>query len=372
MKRLFAMLLALTLLLSACGGKPTPTEPSTEPSTEPTVLTEPTVSSEPTEPPATTEPTPTTEPVKQVLYRHPLTGAPLEAPWSGQIAAVMVNNIKDSMPQHGLTGADIIYEIEEESSITRNMALYTDLAAVEQIGSIRSTRTYFVSVAAAFDAYLIHCGTSKYAAGGRYNSSGYKLSNWKHIDQFYNASYFFRDSERWNSGKYAWEHTLFTTGELLTKALEGKANSTPAGGFGLKFAENASLSTGTDAKEIVITFKNKKTTTFVYDEGTGLYKRMQFGADSIDANNNQVLAVKNVIAIYTKQTGSSSGHQFYDTIGKGEGYAAMNGKIVPILWSRADVNSPYIYTLTDGTPLELDVGKTYIAVVGIRHAISYK
>ena len=373
MKRITALLLALTLLLCGCGGKKetpaatesTPTTQTTQPTetAQPTAPTQPTETTEPTTPP--TEPTQPTEPA----YRHPLTGQPLSEPWSGQIAAVMVNNIKDSMPQYGLSQADIIYEIEEESSITRNMALYSDVSKIGNIGYIRSARTYFVSVAAAYDAYLVHCGTSTHAANGRYNQNGNKISNWKDLDQFYNASYFFRDTERYNKG-YAWEHTLFTSGTRLQQALAGKALSAPKAG--VTFKDGVTLTGGSDANEVTVKFKGTKTTTFTYDATTGLYARSQYGSETVDASTNEVVKVKNVLALYTKQWSVSSGHQFYDTIGSGEGYAAINGKIVPIKWSRATVNDPYTYTLSDGTPLQLEVGTTYIAIVGTKYPISYK
>ena len=364
MKRLTVVLLVLTLLLSGCGcsKKPAATEPTTAPTTEPTVA--------PTTAPTTAPTVAPTEPPKQ-MYRHPLTGELLSEPWSGKLTAVMVNNIKQSMPQYGLSQADIIYEIEEESSITRNLAIYSDVSKAGTIGSIRSTRTYFVSVAASYDAYLVHCGTSVHAANGGYDSTGAKLKNWKDFDQAYNPSYFYRDSDRYNSG-YAWEHTLFTTGEKLSEGLKDKELSAPTQVFGFK--EGIELPGGEAAGEITIKFKGTKTTSFTYDAATGRYARNQHGGASIDGGTEQAETVKNVIAIYTKQwyCPQGHGHQYYDTIGSGEGYAATNGKIVPIKWSRASVDAPYVYTLTDGSPLELDVGNSYIAVVGTKFPIEYK
>ena len=364
MKKLVILLLVLTLLLSGCGcsKKPAETEPTTVPTTAPTTA--------PTVAPTTAPTVAPTEPKE--VYRHPLTGEVLEQPWNGQLVAVMVNNIRQSMPQHGLSQADIIYEIEEESTITRNMAIFSDVSKVGTIGSIRSTRTYFVSVARSFDAYLVHCGTSVHARSGGYDSTGTKLSNWKDVDQQNSkfASAFFRDSDRYSSG-YDWEHTLFTSGEKLTAAMKDQALSNPTPVFGFK--EGIDLG-GEAATEITIKFKGTKTTTFTYDATTGLYTRSQHNGISVDGGNNQVETVKNVLAIYTKQWScpQGHGHQYYDTVGSGEGYAATNGKIVKIKWSRATVEDPFVYTLEDGSPLELDVGNSYIAVVGTKHPISYK
>ena len=131
---------------------------------------------------------------------------------------------------------------------------------------------------------------------------------------------------------------------------------------------------GETANEITIKFKGTKTTTFTYDAETGRYARNQHGGASVDGGNEQAETVKNVIAIYTNQwgCGTCSGHQYYDTIGSGEGYAATNGKIVPIKWSRESVSDPYVYTLEDGSPLEMDVGNSYIAVVGEKFPLEYK
>ena len=54
-----------------------------------------------------------------------------------------------------------------------------------------------------------------------------------------------------------------------------------------------------------------------------------------------------------------------DVVGSGKGYFACNGQIIPILWSRTSEYDNYVYTLEDGTPLTLGVGKTYVALLPI-------
>lgn len=360
MKRYLALLLALCLLLCACGKKKNP-EPSeaTGESTQQNVQQD------------TQDNTENTQ--KEVLYRHPLTGAPLEQPWSGQLTAVMVNNLRNAMPQCGISKADIFYEIEVEGDITRNLAVFSDLSSAGTIGPVRSARTVFNSVAVAFDAPLIHCGGSQgLALSGRYGASTDTIAKWEHIDEGSNGQYFFRDKDRYNSG-YAWEHTLFTTGEKLQKAIEDKGYNTPTENtYGLRHQPNVVLN-GQQAETVTVKFKGGKTTTLKYDGQTKLYTLYMHGMEHIDGNTGDPVKFKNVIVIYTDQWYASDGvHKFYESIGSGKGYAAINGQIVPINWARDSLRNPYTYTLEDGTPLTLDVGTTYVALVGTKHPISYQ
>ena len=361
MKRRIALILVLCLMLCACGKKEP--EPTTVPTTEPTTA--------PTTEPTTEPTTAPTEPV--VLYRHPLTGAPLEEPWSGQAVAVMINNLKKAMPQKGISQADIFYEMEVEGDITRCLAVFPDLSKVADIGPVRSARTYFNSLAVAYAAPLVHCGGSEgLALSARYDDSGDRIDNWEHIDQAYNDSYFYRDYDRYYSG-YAYEHTLFTTGEKLQQVMDAKGYNTPdLDSFGLQFTPNVELK-GEKAEEVTITFKSKKKTILTYDAAAGVYNVNMHGGEYIDGNTGKPVTFKNALVLYTNQWYYSDGmHKFYDTIGSGEGYAAINGKIVPITWARDGLRTTYSYKLADGTPLELDVGSTYIAMVGIKHDIAYQ
>ena len=362
MKRIAVLLLAICLLMSlllcGCKKKPQNTEPTDESTTQTTTQE------------STQETTVETKP-KEVLYRHPLTGAPLEAPWSGQVVAVMINNLKKAMPQKGISGADIFYEIEVEGDITRCLAVFTDLSKVDGIGPIRSARTVFNSVAVSYDAPLIHCGGSPgLALAARYGATSDRIANWEHIDA--DSKYFFRDYDRYNSG-YAWEHTLFTTGEKLKNAIDAYGYNTPTDKtYGLQFMDSVSLD-GEKAEKITVKFKGGKSTILTYDASIGRYKLNMHGSEHIDGNTGEAVSFKNVIAIYTKQWYASDGtHKFYDSIGSGEGYAAINGKIVPIKWSREGLRTPFTYTLADGTPLNLEVGTTYIALVGIKNPIAYQ
>lgn len=349
MKRIVTLLIALCLLLCACGGAET--EPTTDATTESTAETTVETTTEVTDPP--------------ILYRHPLNGTPLEAPFIGRPTAVVINNLKAALPQHGVSEADILYEIEAEGGITRCLAIFSELEGVGSIGPVRSARTYFNNVALSYNAPIVHCGGSVRGRNAGYEDSSNKISGWEHIDQVYNGSYFFRDMDRYNYQGYNWEHTLFTTGADMLRALSDKGyTSQEEMNFGLQFADEVKLDSFI-ANKVVISFRGDKTSTFTYDAATGLYAAEQYGSAYIDANTGKQMTFKNVMVLYTNQWNRHDGEysrSYYDLIGEGTGYLAINGQIVKIKWSREGLEKPFVYTLEDGTPVTFGVGSTYVAV----------
>lgn len=354
MKRLSALLLVVCMLFCACGNEGTD-------ATQDTTLGDVTVNQNTTNQEIEQTPPP-------VLYRNPLTGEPLDAPWSGRPTAVVINNIKAALPHHGITEADFFYEIETEGGITRCLAVYGDVSAVGQVGPIRSARTFFNNIAVSYDATIAHCGGSVRGRNAGYGDSGDTIADWAHLDAtYYEGSYFFRDTDRYYNKGYNWEHTLFSTGEKLLQGLQKRKISEPtekSTDFGLQFADAVELG-GTSAKSINVSFLGKKTTTFTYDADNGNYKTAQYGADYIDANNGKVVTFKNIMVLYTSQWKRHDGEynrSYYELTGQGSGVLAINGELVPIKWSREGLRENFKYTLENGTPITLGVGNTYVAV----------
>lgn len=355
MKRLIALSLVLILVLCGCGSEPAPTEPSTQATTEPTAepTTEPTT--EPTEPP--------------VLYRNPLNGEPMDTAYTGRPTAVVINNLKDALPHHGVGDADFLYELETEGGITRMLAVYSDLSNTGSIGPVRSARTFFNNIAVSYNAPIVHCGGSVRGISGYHNIDGGKIEGWAHVNEQNDGSYFFRDEDRYYYQGYNWEHTLFTNGEKLLKAMEKKEyTSTEAADYGLTFDEEAKLD-GFIAEKVTVYFRDHKTSTFTYDSASGLYIMSQYGGSYKDANTGEDVSFKNVMVLYTNQWNKHDGHynrSYYDLVGEGEGYLAINGEIAKIKWSREDLNKPFVYTMEDGTPVTFGVGHTYVGIASAK------
>lgn len=374
MKRLLPILLVLVLLLSACAKAPVDTTPSDTKNTQPTGTT-----ATPTaKPNGTTAPTDPSQPdatQPELNYQHPLTGEALTEPMLQRPVAVMLNNIKAAMPQHGVSQADILYEVLAEGGITRCVGIYTDLESVEKIGSIRSARKYFVQIAQGYDAAYVH-------AGGSAEANAY-LSTLKNIDldAGLSATYFYRDQDRLNSG-YALEHTLFSSGENILAFAQQRGVTTTLDGektYDMTFDDEKVIA-GDGAEKVTVYFNMggkpgsyTKSTAFTYDEKTKLYSAAQHGGDYIDGNTKEAIAFRNVVVLFAATNLQSDNYLLtIGMTGTGTGYFVCNGQTVEINWSRKTVNDPFTFTLANGNPVTFGVGATYIGIVPTGATVTFE
>ena len=153
------LLLALTstLLLFGCQDKEKIEQPALNPIEETTPVAESSEVTEETQPTVTETPGPDLPPAEGMV-RSKLTNE-----WIDEEAAemrpiaVMIPNTKTAS-QYGISTADIVYEFNVESSITRLMGIWEGWDEIEKVGNIRSARDYFVYWAFEWDALLVHYG----------------------------------------------------------------------------------------------------------------------------------------------------------------------------------------------------------------------
>ena len=373
MKRVLILVLAITLILLCSCSKPVdetlpatvPTQETTNPPTDP-----------PTNPPTDAPTDPTEEPTEApteppVLYRNPLTGEPLDALTTDRPVCVVFNNSRAAMPQHGVGQADILYETLIEGE-TRCMGVFYNLSAATQpLGSIRSARRDFIRLAMGYDAIYVHGGQSS----GEYGAKEYfAATGWDHIDGVQGSgsgNYYYRTRQ----DSYALEHTLFikpADAIAYAKKMNCTMSRDESVDFGWEFSDEIDLA-GTTANKVTVWFnmsqthstKWHKSTTMNYNETTGLYEAYQHGANYIDGNTGETLTFRNVLILHMNIKTLDNSLMKIDVVGSGKGYFACNGQIIPILWSRTSEYDNYVYTLEDGTPLTLGVGKTYVALIPI-------
>ncbi len=365
-RKMIALLTVIMLFLTACGNDNGEVKPSPEPAPDvssapeaaPTPIPTPTMTPEPT-------PTPYDGPI------NALTGLPIDAKWeNARPIAVMLNNLKDALPQHGVAQADVIYEVLAEGGITRMLALYQSVEGVGLIGSVRSARTYYLELALGHDAIYLHAGGSPDA----YNKiKSWNVTAFDCVNGPYEGSLFWRDPNRIKKNGYV--HSVVTSGDTILKLFpkynlreEHKEDYS----YAMWFAQNAVPEDGEQALRIEVPYSYYKTGVFTYDESSGKYLVDEFGKAYVDGNNGQQVSVTNVFVLETecnKIPGDDAGRLTVD-LTEGDGWYACGGKIIPIKWSKDGVNSQIVYSTIEGKPLTVQAGTSYVNIIPVENGIT--
>src|SRR5574344_1207109 len=174
--------------------------------------------------------------------------------------AVMINNHPTARAHHaGLQDAYFMYEMIVEGGMTRYLAVFKDQNTAK-IGSVRSSRPYYLDYALENDAIYVHWGWSPQAES---DISTLGINNINGLT--WEGTYFYRDTTL----NVPLEHTGFTTMEMLQKATK-KLNyrSTTDKKALLNYtADIVDLSTKentTKADTVTITYSNSVTDKYIY------------------------------------------------------------------------------------------------------------
>ena len=312
----------------------------------------------------TEEETETTDDGNYVM--NPLTGQytlPEDAEGNRPVA-VTVNNIKASLPQYGTSEADIVFEIPVEGYLTRLICIYPDYESVPYIISVRSYRYYFLPLTLCFDAIYIHWGQDNSMMDYYYS---FDMDSYNGM---WNSYLFGRDKDRVSAG-YATEHTSCFYGSLLAEQMESDGvRTTLADGYeGAVFNFNSEdelvVYSEESAETVDINFGGN-TAKLVYDEETGTYLKYSAGIEQIDATTGEQLSYTNVFILEASMSWRTdkTNRLAIDLtdITNGAGYYITAGGAQKITWTKGDEYSQFEFYDTDGNELELNCGKTYIAI----------
>lgn len=271
--------------------------------------------------------------------------------------AVMINNLSTARPYHsGLQDAYIMYEVIVEGGVTRYMALFKD-ADTQVIGSVRSSRHYYLDYVLENDAYYAHWGWSPQAQD---DIKTYGIENINGLT--YEGKYFYRESL-----PIASEHTGFTTMTMLKEAVEKIGYRTETNkdllfnysSLPVEYTETNS------AKKVTIKFSSSVTSSFEYDEEKESYLMWVNGTSHDDYQTKQQYHFKNIITYEIKNNvmAGESTRQEIHNIGEGSGYYISRGESIEITWEKTSREAQTIYKIAStGEELVVNDGNTYIAL----------
>ena len=367
-KKAVSLLLAaamLTMTVTACGKNTQ--EPAAEEPAE-TIFEEATteVSQEPE--PENVEETDEPYVLPEGMYFSELTGEPISEEIKDQRPiAAMVDNESIALPHYGTSEAEVVYELMNSTKndrITRLMCVVKDWGAIEQLGSIRSTRPTNIMLAAEWNAVLCH-------DGGPYYNDQYFSQPW--------SAHFSGTFSRINNGKASEFTEYIVNGDLDNNfdSYAGRAgyettyneyanegshfNFVP---YGEEIELDEKYSRSYQAFKVSLPFTHNGS-QLIYNPETKMYEYYEYGDRHEDAEDDEPLAFKNVLLQCCSFAQlDENGYLIYNCIGSGQNaWYLTNGIAKDVTWvktSETDVTRFYDET---GEELQINTGKTYIGLI---------
>lgn len=307
-------------------------------------------------PTATPEPTPSPEEIFLETYINTT-----ERP----IAIMVDNDDNNARPHAGLNEAYLVYEMVVEGGSTRFLALFkgTD---TEKIGPVRSSRHYFLDYVMENDAIYTHFGWSPKAAQ---DISAYNIQKINGVlgedgDIFWREEKFKGD----------W-HSAYTSIERIKAKADKKGFSQETKRKnGIQYAKSFyTPQSDKIANEVYMNYSYRYKTGYTYNPEAMLYEKSIMGAPHV-MQNGEAMRVKNILVQLIADTslGDGTDRRNLITTGSGKGYYITNGVYEEITWSKSGRREDTVYKRADGTPLEINPGKTIVNIISPSAGVQFE
>ena len=344
-----AALVAVTVV-AACGSEP-----------------EVTAQPKPSESPTATEPTPAAAPtaVLDMAGRAPLTGQPGDAAALNHAAVtVKISNTKDAHPHRGIADADLVFVEPIGVAATRIAAVYHSTMPAE-VGPVRSLRVA--------DAALIG------PTHGVLANTMAAADVLAHIDRV--ADLDNRGTLRAKgTGAYRIDnsrkdpHRVFAQLGKLLEISDRRTPPAPYFSYGTSPEAVAAQAGATAASTVHIDYSDVTKSDWGYDAASGTYLRSEGGAPHMAEGGGQVRATNVLVlraAAGIAPVGGSESFTIQLENASGDLTLMSGGKAIPGRWSKAGINDPFVFTTTDGKPLLLNPGKTWVELPQLEVPVTF-
>jgi hypothetical protein len=290
----------------------------------------------------------------------PLTGLPVANASIAERPAVIVKIAADAdaWPESGIDQADVVYEEVVEGGITRYMAIFQSQDA-DPVGPVRSVRET--------DADIVE------PIGGLFAYSGGIPSFVNLIDSVGITDVGANDdgSAYYRSDARAAPDNLYTSTSVLRESTPAGAGPPPTlfdyvsphGRFSEPREESVS--------KVVVPMSGTTVATWTYDASSATWDRSTNGVDQSVAegtalSSGPAIAFTNVIieTVPYENTGFTDpdGNPVPDAnvVGTGQAIILSDGELVHATWSKPTASSITTYEASDGSPIGLLPGTTWV------------
>jgi len=277
--------------------------------------------------------------------------------------AVMISNHAEARPLSGLSSADVVFETNAESGITRHLAIFWS-SAPQKVGSIRSLRQYYLEWLSEYDPILIHDGCAETDNALTNACGNIYLYGTKDI-----ATY---GSWRLNDGiRFAPHNEYSSVTNAWDYAKKMNWNSFPSIS-GWQFKKDADLASRGQRTLVKLVFHKEINNnglydvTWTYDRPTNSYFRKVGNKIDIDQENNTQISAKNVVIqqVQMSLAGDDHGRLIVKTIGEGDAVILQDGKIINGTWKKSSRLDRTKYYDSDGKLIPFNRGKVWIEAIG--------
>lgn len=293
-----------------------------------------------------------------------LSGLPCENKKRRAIAVMQAGDVS-TRPLSGLSEADMVVEMPAiTASITRLMGIYV-CNSPKEIGSIRSTRHDYITLAKGLDAMLAHWGGSHFALDMLKNKN--TVADLDAMNNPYGA-FFRKEGIPAPDNGFASYQGLWSAAEKLGYRLENNFEGYP-------HQVESDPGSRPSGGSIRVGFAGVYGVNYTYDPKTNTYLRTWGGKEDTDQNNGQRLAPKNVIVMFATSRQIEGQYNDVDVEGEGEMHAFMDGKELVGKWIKEKKNcvigndlvcmtdSKLKFIKDDGTEVKFVPGQIWLGIL---------
>lgn len=286
-----------------------------------------------------------------------LTGREAENPGRRPVA-VMVSGDAAARPQWGIGTADLLIEANTGGENTSLMAVFDSLEKAVKVGPVCQGRDLFLQLVMPVNAIPMYIGSDIYTSN---------LVNWftyQPLDGVYiGVNAYNLDGERDLTAPQ--ELCWYADSRLIQSAMESYGQSVDGETPTYFYFDEAAAPAKGNGYRLEIGYGAQRTAQLVYDEADDRYFLKENDQDQLDgAKEDGLVRYTNVVLLMASSGFKDDGvTRDYDMTG-GDGLYLSGGGAVQIKWKKGEADQPLQLFDTEGQPLSVRPGRSYIGIWG--------
>lgn len=284
--------------------------------------------------------------------KSPITGLPCENYQRRPFAAMMAGDTV-ARPLSGLSEADMVFEMPViTGGITRLMGVF-NCGQPAEIGSLRSARHDYITLAMGVDAIFAHWGGSHFALDDlKMADSADNIDALRHSGTFFRKSH----APKPHNGFTSFDK-LLEKAERLNYSLENKFVGYP------HLDQDVLGSTANGAVEVG--FAGPYKVKYEYDAASNSYKRFWNGVQDKDYANDKSISTKNVVVMKAASRQIEGQYNDVDIEGEGELKVYRNGEEISGRWQKDknNRNSKLYFFDSAGEEIKFVPGQIWVEII---------